>query len=230
MQGKKQTVYPIRLGITTAYLIQGSRSVLVDSGGRGSATRILKQLAARGVDPREIALIVLTHGHTDHTGDLARLKEKTGAPVAAHCDEVEALKRGVNLYLKPTGLSGRLFKLLAREDKPAREQAVGPDIIINKEMDMKPFGVKGKVIATPGHTPGSVSLILAGGEAIIGDLLMGGMIFRRKTKLPFFAYDQKRLARSVRLILKCKPSIIYTGHGGPLKPEKVARLKVLLSG
>jgi glyoxylase-like metal-dependent hydrolase (beta-lactamase superfamily II) len=42
-------------------------------------------------------------------------------------------------------------------------------------MDMKAFGVDGKVVCTPGHTAGSISVVLSTGEAIVGDLLMGGM-------------------------------------------------------
>ncbi len=219
--GKSESVIPIPLGHTTSFLLSGSRYVLVDSGNPGSAAKILRQLASRGIDPRQVSLIVVTHGHRDHTGDLALLREKTGAPVAAHIDEVEALRRGVNLHLKPTGLSGRLLKSFSDEKK--KGPPIEPDILINKEFDLKPYGVKGKIVSTPGHTPGSLSVILAGGKAIVGDLLMGGFIFKRKPRYPLFAHDRKRLERSVKMVLKLKPHILYTAHGGPLHPEDVAR-------
>ncbi len=222
MQGSKQeAVIPIPLGVTTSFLLAGSRYVLVDSGNPGSAAKILKQLSSRSIQPEQVSLIVITHGHSDHTGDLQVLKEKTGAPVAAHQDEVEALRRGATLHLKPTGLSGRLFKLFVREKE--KGQSIEPDILVNKEFDLKPYGVKGKLISTPGHTPGSLSVILAGGDAVIGDLLMGGMLRRRKPCLPYFAHDPKRLERSVKMVLKLKPTRLYTAHGGPLEPEDVVK-------
>ncbi len=224
MAAYKQTLIPLPLGITTAYLVRRSRSVLIDSGNPGSAARILKQLAAHSVDPTEIALIVVTHAHTDHTGDLLMLKEKTGALIAAHRDEAADLKRGENNHLEPTGAAGRLFKIFTRSGRRGRGESVEPDVLVNQEMDLKPFGVRGKVIATPGHTPGSVSVILAGGEAVVGDLLMGGLLRRRVPRWPFFAHDRRRLERSIRLVLKQKPSLIYAAHGGPFKPEAVAGL------
>lgn len=222
MQGSKQeAVIPIPLGLTTSFLLAGSRYVLVDSGSPGSAAKILRQLSSRGIQPEQVSLIVITHGHLDHTGDLLLLKEKTGAPVAAHQDEVEALRRGANLHLKPTGFSGRLFKLFASEKE--KGQSIVPDILVNKELDLKPYGVKGKIIATPGHTPGSLSVILSGGDAVIGDLLMGGMLRRKKPRFPYFAHDSKRLERSIKMVLKCKPTRLFTAHGGPLNPEDVAK-------
>jgi len=110
---------------------------------------------------------------------------------------------------------------LSRENK--KGLPVEPDILINKELDLKPYGVKGKIVSTPGHTPGSLSVILAGGKAIVGDLLMGGFILKRKPRYPLFAHDRKRLERSIKMILKLKPTILYTAHGGPLNPENVAR-------
>jgi hydroxyacylglutathione hydrolase len=221
MRGSKQeAVIPIPLGFTTSFLLTGSRYVLVDSGNPGSAAKILQQLASRGIQPEQVSLIVVTHGHQDHTGDLQILKEKTGATVAAHQDEVEALRRGANLHLKPTGLSGRFFKMFASEKE--KGQSIEPDILVNKELDLKPYGVKGKIISTPGHTPGSLSVLLAGGDAVIGDLLMGGMLLRRRPRYPYFAHDMKRLERSIKMVLKLKPGLLYTSHGGPLKPENVS--------
>jgi len=220
--GKKGVVIPISFGFTSAFLLEGSRYVLVDSGTPGSAAIILTELSKRGIEPEQVSLIIITHGHWGHSGDLELLKEKTKAPVAAHADEAEALRRGADLHLKPAGLSGRLVKLFAKEKKRCRPVEI--DVLVHKEFDLKPYGLKGKIISTPGHTPGSLSVILAGGEAIIGDLLTGGFIRRQKPRYPFFAHDLKRLERSIKMILKLKPTILYTSRGGPLKPEDVARL------
>ena len=220
--GNKEAVIPIPLGRASAFLVTGSRYILVGCGTPGSAPKILKQLSARGIEPGRISLLIITQGHRFSTGDLQILKEKTGAPVVAHQGEIELLRRGAKPHLKPTGLIGRLMRPLVRNNKS--ERPVEADIVVNKELDLKPYGIKGKVISTPGYTPGSLSVVLAGGEAIIGDLLTGGLILRRKLRYPLFANDLKRLERSIRMILKLKPSILYTALGGPLKPEDVVRI------
>jgi glyoxylase-like metal-dependent hydrolase (beta-lactamase superfamily II) len=46
-------------------------------------------------------------------------------------------------------------------------------------LGLSAFGIEGTVIPTPGHTEGSISVILPRGEAIAGDLLMGGFLFRK---------------------------------------------------
>jgi hydroxyacylglutathione hydrolase len=224
---QKQVLIPVPLGGVTAYLVKGARTVLIDTGKPGSAARILQRARENGIEPRQISLIILTHGHLDHAGGAAVLRQETGAAVAAHRDEVEALKRGVNLHLEPTGLAGRFFRLFARKEKEdgagSAAAGVAPDVLVNTEMDLKPYGVKGKVIATPGHTPGSLSVLLGGGEAVVGDLLMGGLALRRVPRYPFFAHDLKRVDRSLRLLMKLKPVAVYAAHGGPFKPETVAK-------
>lgn len=219
----KQVLVPVSLGAVTAYLVKGNRTVVIDAGYPGSASKILKKARENGIEPKQISLIILTHGHRDHAGGAAALRKETGAAVAAHQDEVEALKRGADLHLKPTGLAGRIFRLFIREQGKRSSSGIAPDIVINKEMDLKPFGVKGKVIATPGHTPGSVSVLLSGGEAVVGDLLMGHLAMRRIPRYPLFAHDLKRIERSLRSLVKFKPGIIYASHGGPFKLETVTK-------
>ncbi|MFD5560490.1 MBL fold metallo-hydrolase [Kitasatospora griseola] len=63
-----------------AYLLLGRRPVLVDAGTPGSGRKIHDGLAARGVNPADLALIVITHGHIDHFGSAAELHRLTGAP------------------------------------------------------------------------------------------------------------------------------------------------------
>lgn len=74
----------IPVGICNCYLLRGERTILIDAGapmGMGSFVSRLKQLH---VDPKEISLILLTHGHWDHIASLAPIREMTGAKVAVH--------------------------------------------------------------------------------------------------------------------------------------------------
>jgi len=89
---------------------------------------------------------------------------------------------------------------------------VKPDILI-----------EGRVIHTPGYTHGSVSVILPGGKIIVGDTIMRGIIRFWQPHYPLFADDISQLKESIRLILRQKPSKIFSGHGGPFDPKAVQR-------
>lgn len=61
-------IVAIPLSVSNAYLIRGDRPVLVDAGSPGDEGRLVAALHQHGVNPVDLSLVVLTHGHTDHTG------------------------------------------------------------------------------------------------------------------------------------------------------------------
>ena len=74
----------IKLPLANAYLVQGKRPILVDTGAPGDADRIVVALRQAGVAPEELSLILLTHGHGDHVGAANELAAMSRAPVALH--------------------------------------------------------------------------------------------------------------------------------------------------
>ncbi len=208
------------------FLIKGeTRSVLVDAGNTpGDGAKILAQFETHGVDARSIALIVLTHVHPDHVGALSELVQATGAPVAVHAAEADLLRHGKNQAAVPRGWLAKLaMRLVPVPGLPPIE----PGVIVEDELDLAPFGVEGKAISTPGHTDGSLSIRLASGEAIVGDLIMSVMMGTRIPTWPMIAQNQAQVAESVRLVLSWQPTLIYAAHGGPFTAQAVAqRLKV----
>jgi glyoxylase-like metal-dependent hydrolase (beta-lactamase superfamily II) len=223
MSPQSSRVIQISLGQANAFVIRGKRPILVDTGYPGSAPATIDKLARNGVDPSWLSLIIITHGHADHFGGAAEIKKQTGAPVAIHKLDAEALLEGHDPILKPTGIMGRIFMPLTSRTGPAAAPPLKPDILIGDEMDLRKFGVDGKVIHTPGHTPGSVSIILPTGEFIVGDLIMKGVVRFRQPNYPLYADDMAQLNKSLRLILRKKPVKIYCAHGGPFEAEAVRR-------
>ena len=221
MAHQKSMVTQISLGWTNAFVIRGKRPVLVDTGFPGSAPRIIDKLHTYGVDPEWLSLIIITHGHADHFGSAADIKRHTGAPVAVHKLDADALINGEDLSLKPTGFIGRTLMPMLERRGPAKAPPVKPDILIGEEMDLKKYGVDGKVIHTPGHTPGSVSVILPSGEFIVGDLIMKGMLRFWQPNYPLFADNMKQIDKSLKLLMRQKPTKFYCTHGGPFTPESV---------
>jgi glyoxylase-like metal-dependent hydrolase (beta-lactamase superfamily II) len=98
-----------------------------------------------------------------------------------------------------------------------------PDILIEGEMDLARYGVNGKIIMTPGHTPGGISITLESGEILVGDLIFGGLVRPAAPGFPYFAESVEQLLQSIQKVLGLQPSIIYAGHGGPFTAESVRR-------
>ena len=96
-----------------------------------------------------------------------------------------------------------------------RVKVYEPDILVEDEMDLEPYGLNGKVIHTPRHSIGSVSVVLDNGDTIVGDLIMG----RSSPNWPYFADDLAK--ESIRLITGLSTGSIYCAHTGPFDVKDV---------
>jgi glyoxylase-like metal-dependent hydrolase (beta-lactamase superfamily II) len=206
------------------YLLLGRRAVVVDAGTPGNGRRIYDQVARHGVDPRDIALIVLTHGHIDHFGSAAELHRLTGAPVAGHVADLGPYNSGRSRrpYL-PTGTMGRLVN--RSRAVHVTVERVDPDVLIRGETSLHDYGIKARIMPTPGHTAGSVSVLTDAGDLVAGDLVANsfmGLITGRPANPPFHDDPLRNLA-SLREMLALKPTILYVGHGTALDPDRVRR-------
>ncbi|MEF8874473.1 MAG: MBL fold metallo-hydrolase [Candidatus Thermoplasmatota archaeon] len=218
-------IIPIDLGTVKAFLIRGEKNFLVDAGNPGDAEDILDEVMKEGVEPDDIDSIIITHVHPDHAGSLRELKEKTRARVVIHEKEAENILRGDFLDAPPTCLKGRILSFFLSIFGSGESKGTEPDILVGERFDLSEFGVKGRVVHTPGHTPGSISIVLDSGEAVVGDLVMGGLL-SSKPERPIFAYDLEEAERSLKKLLKDDVKIrkFYASHGGPFSREKIVDL------
>jgi hydroxyacylglutathione hydrolase len=214
---------PIPLPICNVFLIKGAQPILIDTGRPQDFAAIVKALQQHGVAPADLGLILHTHGHWDHCGSTAQLRPFTSAPIAIHAADAPMMRRGDNGVLRPTCLFARAFKPLLDRSFPGTQ----PDLLIEREMDLAEFGVHARVVFTPGHTPGSISLLTTAGEAIVGDLIMGGYLGGwlrpHQPGLHYFAEDLHAVRASIRKLLALAPAVVYPAHGGSLNPADVAR-------
>ena len=208
-------------GFANTYIIEGNEgAILIDTGLPRCENAILGKCREKNIS---LKLIVITHGHFDHTGSAAALKRETGALVAVHSEDAQALRTGISKMDRPVGFIAHLMPLLMRS---AKTDPLEPDILVDKEMSFKEYGVDGKIILTPGHTSGSISVMLNSGEAFVGDLIMGGFFGKFRSRHPNlspFEIGRSYIKNSVKHVLEQNPTAIYPTHGGPFTPEAVAK-------
>ena len=204
-------------------MVQGKESsVLVDTLSPWNGRRLVRRLNRQGVNLRRISLILLTHGHVDHFGNALRLKAKTGAPIAIHELDAEGPRKGRNMAVSPRNAFQTLFAFFINRMKTA---AFSPDIILKgEEGDLEQYGVMARWVRTPGHTPGSISIVLPGEAAIVGDLVVGRFNAVKRPAYPFWVKDEQQARESIRKLLDYAPIIFLSGHGGPFKADDVRRV------
>jgi glyoxylase-like metal-dependent hydrolase (beta-lactamase superfamily II) len=218
-----QSLHDIPLGITRVFAIKGERTVLVDAGNAGDGPRILAALDKLGVAPGDVSLIVLTHSHFDHFGGLRFLKGATGAPVAVGRADAPHLARGANPPAKVETAWGQVVMRLIPWRGPNPDLAVDAGVPVDAELDLADYGVEARVVATPGHTAGSLSVLLPSGEALVGDLVMRSLMVLGTPAIAFFAQDKPESRRSLRTVLDCGARVVVSTHGGAFAPDEIRR-------
>lgn len=165
---------------SNCYIVESQGEAMVIDPG-GPSPRILERLAGR-----RVLYIFNTHAHPDHVQGDAYLKERLGAPIVLHQDDVE-LFRAI--------LGGTLE----------------PDRLIEEGDVITVGALRFEALHTPGHTPGSVTLLERGTRALFtGDLLFAGSIGR--TDFP--GGSDTAMRQSLVKIGKLEGDWrIYPGHG-----------------
>ncbi len=221
----KVEILPIPLRIETCYVLRGDGVVAIDAGPRGKAEEFARRLARAGLRPTDVRLIVLTHGHWDHVGSARDLKTLTGAKLAMHEADRACLERSLILLPHATTMWGKVFGGILRLSLPTiRIPAATVDVILGDEpFSLREYGLPGCILHTPGHSAGSVSILLDGGEAFVGDLAMSGPPLRLTPGLPILADDMAVVIRSWRRLLEAGARTIYPAHGKPFPADVMRR-------
>ena len=187
------------------YLVESENKLsLIDTGAGRESERILENIEKCGFSPESIQYILVTHGHIDHIGGLKYFQEKTGALV--HQLELDAIENG-----NPV--------LTAADWYGVKYQPVKVDRVIKKDSETLTMGhIKFQFLHTPGHTPGSLSILCccAGLKILFGQDIHG----------PFnqeWGSDIKKWRSSMQRLLRLDVDILCEGHFGIYEPANAVR-------
>ncbi len=165
-------------------------AVVIDPGDE--TERILRSLADLEL---KVKYIINTHGHFDHVGGNRKMKDATGADILIHALDAPMLSQ-LSASAAAFGLSS--------EDSPPPDQTV-------EDGETLSFGnITLKVIHTPGHSPGGISLY-TNGNVFVGDTLFAGSIGR--TDLPGGDYDTLISSIQKKLFVLGDDVRVFSGHG-----------------
>lgn len=215
-------VHQITLRCVNIILIVEEKLTLVDTGFRGSSSKIADFISRLGRSIEEVSLIIITHNHLDHVGGLPRLRRITSAKVAVHRADLSDSESGLPYpgYLRK--LMQIPFIAVFRPLVYAKPGDV--DIQLAGGEILPPLGGL-KVIPTPGHTPGSISLFSPQKKLlIVGDAINNR---HRDFRLPpkSISSDLSQAIDSIKRLAQLDFDTLCCGHGKPIVSRASARVR-----
>jgi glyoxylase-like metal-dependent hydrolase (beta-lactamase superfamily II) len=179
---------------------------LVDAGKDPEGKAILAELARRGLGPDDVKVILVTHGHSDHIGAIAKFPHAQLMGLAAEEDVLEGRSNG----------GGPLLRL--RSPRPTGVQFSR----VLHDGDVLPLGpYQVRVFAVPGHTPGSAAYAI--GEILfLGDSANHGRNHRIRSSPWIFTGSAEQNRKSIvelagRLAAGRDIKTLVFGHSAPLQ-------------
>jgi glyoxylase-like metal-dependent hydrolase (beta-lactamase superfamily II) len=196
----------------TYILLDADGLTVIDSGLPRSDKKTLAYIASLGRSAQDVKRIIITHADLDHVGGLAALQNVSGARTYASKIEAEAIAAGKSSReIKTSGFSLRrmLFALMRPFMKATPFQV--DEIVADGQILPTLGGLR--VVETPGHTPGHISLfapavgVLFSGDSIVSD--ENGLHGSR----PGLTWDEVKARESERKQAALGARIVCTGHG-----------------
>jgi len=187
---KELVVGPLMANCFICGCSKTKEAIVIDPGG--DANMILHSLADSEL---KVKYIINTHGHFDHVSANGKMKDATGADILIHSLDAPMLEK--------LSSNAALFGVSV-ENSPPCDQTL-------EEGDTVSFGdITLKVVHTPGHTPGGISLYTSG-IVFVGDTLFAGSIGR--TDFPGGDFDTLITSIKTKLFNMEDDVRVLSGHG-----------------
>jgi glyoxylase-like metal-dependent hydrolase (beta-lactamase superfamily II) len=181
------------------YLVDAGDLVLIDAGAGKSTSRLIDNIQALGFQPEKLSAVIVTHAHIDHIGSLHDLKELYGVKIIAHKEDAEAIETDNKVGAAYYGI----------KYKPCTV-----DINLEGEENKLKLGsYEFKLIHIPGHTPGSMAVVLetAGKKVLFGQDIHGPYH-------PNWGGDPQKAIESLTKLREIQADILCEGHYGVIQP------------
>jgi glyoxylase-like metal-dependent hydrolase (beta-lactamase superfamily II) len=214
-------VIRVLAGRSNVFLLTfGGKNILIDTGPSYLWKWLKRRLDRLGI--KHLDALILTHAHMDHAENAHRIRDTYQAPVYIHRREAAYLAAGENIIPQGTTMiTQALTHLLSRKIAPfLRYTACEPDVRTGDRFSLQDLGFNAYILHTPGHTSGSVSIIVDDEIALVGDCMFGVL---RGSVFPPFANDTGQMVRSWGKLLETGCSLFLPSHGSANSRQLVQR-------
>jgi glyoxylase-like metal-dependent hydrolase (beta-lactamase superfamily II) len=186
------------------YLVDGGRELgLIDAGGGGGVDSIAGNIRGLGLDAGKIGLVVVTHCHFDHIGGIPKVRELAECRVAVHEAEARAVEK-LDSELTLSEMAGER----GLEVKPTKV-----DVVLRGGEVLRLDSLRLEVLHTPGHTPGSICVLMEDGGKRV---LFSGDVVSAAGRLGFIngpGFDLAAYKRSMTKLVAREADVLLPGHG-----------------
>lgn len=201
-------------------LTNGIKNILIDT----SPARKWKKLNSnlKSLDINKLDFLILTHTHYDHVANSFNIKKCYNPQVVVQREEKLYISNGTNKFPRGTNPVTR-FLINVIGDKISNKYnftPCQPDILVDSILNLNEFGFNAYLMHTPGHSIGSISLIVDNEIAIVGDTMFG--VFKTSI-FPPFADNPKVMIDSWGKLLETNCSVFIPAHGFENNREKVKK-------
>ncbi|UCH57981.1 MAG: MBL fold metallo-hydrolase, partial [Candidatus Bathyarchaeota archaeon] len=132
------------------YLVKTpSGYILIDTGLPKKRNDLVRELGTAGCRPGDLNLIVITHGHLDHNGNSAYLRERYDAKIAMHSGD-SAMAESGDMFRGMKGLTVSIARIMLPLVGMSRYDSFTPDIVLEDGHDLSEHGFDARVVHVPG--------------------------------------------------------------------------------
>ena len=189
--------------------------ILIDTGLPNRRSDLVRELEAADCGIGDLKLIVITHGHLDHNGSTAYLRERYGAKIAMHLGD-SAMAESGDMFVGLKGLNVAVIRTLLPLVGMSRYDSFTPNISLEDGFDLSKYGLEARVVHLPGHSKGSIGVLTTEGDFFCGDLLVNNKNPARNTLID----DQAEYDASLERLKTLNVKTIYPGHGKPFPMDQ----------
>jgi glyoxylase-like metal-dependent hydrolase (beta-lactamase superfamily II) len=211
LSGPQGTLYPVLAW-------DDQNTVLFDTGLPGQLELIRAAVEKAGISLENITEIILTHHDMDHVGCAKQLKE-SGPKIMAHEEETP--------YIQGDAPSPKLLRMeehlneMSEEEKTfffrMKKGAANFYVPVDKRLkdnEIIPYCGGIKVLYTPGHTPGHISLMLMGSNVLITGDAANASEGKMTGPNPEHTLDMPKATESFEKLMRLNPDFVISYHGG----------------
>jgi glyoxylase-like metal-dependent hydrolase (beta-lactamase superfamily II) len=217
----------VQPGINCWALVEEQGTTLIDAGL--DRPGLLRELTRLGVAPGDVTRVLLTHGHPDHVGGVARLRRAGGGGEVrvGPGDHDVVVGRAPQPDADPTSRIGRLRNRLPDPPGFGPPPAV-PDARPLADGEILDLAGGLEVVATPGHTPGHLAFRLSAHDLVIGgDALFN--LFRLRPCPAWSCWRQPLNRDAIARLAELAPGTLALAHGRPVRGDVAGRLRQVLT-